>query len=162
YLMKGNLARFAPAGEGELREAVTRAARRRAEEALRESEQRYRLLWENSTDAMVLTNAASAIQFANPAAEEIFDWNPNDLVGQRFEMLLAERARNQYGEWSERFWRSGANKARQQPTETVGRKKDGAEIYIEIGFNNIELQGTRLLVAFIRDLTERKNAGEER
>ena len=161
YLMKGNLARLAPAVERELREAVIRAARRRAEEALRESEQRYRLLWENSTDAMVLMNAESVIQFANPAAEEIFDWNPNDLVGERFEMLLAERARDQYREWSERFWSSDASKARQQPTETVGRKKDGAEIYIEIGFNNIELQGTRLLVAFIRDITERKRAEEE-
>src|SRR5438034_4886648 len=51
---------------------------------------------------------------------------------------------------------------RSQPTETVGRKKDGTEIFIEIGFNNIELQGTRLLVAFIRDITERKRAEEER
>ena len=47
YLMKGALARLAPAVERELREAEIRAARRRAEEALRESEQRYRLLWEN-------------------------------------------------------------------------------------------------------------------
>ena len=161
YLMKGNLARLAPAVERELREAVIRAARRSAEEALRESEQRYRLLWENSTDAMVLMNAESVIQFANPAAEEIFGWNPNDVVSQNFEMLLAERAREQYHEWSQRFWRSDAGKTRQQPTETVGRKKDGAEIFIEIGFNNIELQGTRLLVAFIRDITERKRAEEE-
>src|SRR5439155_12861961 len=41
YLMKGNLARLAPAVERELREAEIRAARRRAEEALRESEQGY-------------------------------------------------------------------------------------------------------------------------
>jgi sigma-B regulation protein RsbU (phosphoserine phosphatase) len=161
YLMKGNLARLAPAVERELREAAIRAARRHAEEALRESEQRYRLLWENSTDAMVLMNAENVIQFANPAAEEIFGWNPNDLVGQNFETLLAERAREQYREWSRRFWRSNASKTRQQPTETVGRMKDGTEIFIEIGFNNIELQGTRLLVAFIRDITERKRAEEE-
>jgi sigma-B regulation protein RsbU (phosphoserine phosphatase) len=161
YLMKGNLARLAPAVERELRESVIRAARRRAEEALRESEQRYRLLWENSTDAMALMNVENVIQFANPATEEIFDWNPNDLVGQGFEMLLAERAREHYRDWSQRFWRSDASKARQQPTETVGRKKDGSEIFIEIGFNNIELQGTRLLVAFIRDITERKRAEEE-
>src|SRR5436190_22171152 len=110
---------------------------------------------------MVLMNAESVIQFANPAAEEIFGWTPNDVVGQNFEMLLAQRARDQYREWSQRFWRSDTSKARQQPTETTGLKKDGAEIFIEIGFNNIELQGTRLLVAFIRDITERKRAEEE-
>src|SRR4030095_1383563 len=90
-----------------------------------------------------------------------FDCALNEVVGENFDMLLAERVREQYHEWSQRFWRSDASKARQQPTETVGRKKDGTEIFIEIGFNNIELQGTRLLVAFIRDITERKRAEEE-
>ena len=162
YLMKGNLARLAPAVERELREASIRAARRRAEDALRESEQRYRLLWENSTDAVVLTNADSVIQFANPAAEEIFGWAPNDLIKQNFEVLLAETARAEYREWAQRFLGSDAGKARQQqPAQIVGRRKDGREIFIEIGFNNIELQGTRLLVAFIRDITERKRAEEE-
>jgi len=51
-------------------------------EALRESEQRYRLLWENSTDAMVLMNAESVIQFANPAAEEMFG-RPSNVNGRR-------------------------------------------------------------------------------
>src|SRR5207248_8518594 len=96
YLMKGNLARLAPAVERELREAGIRAARRQAEEALRESEQRYRLLWENSTDAVVLVDEQSVIQFASPAVEDIFGYKSSELVGQNFTSLLAERMRGEY------------------------------------------------------------------
>ena len=161
YLMKGNLARLAPAVERELREAEIRAARRRAEEALRESEQRYRLLWENSTDAVVLVDAESVIQFANPAVEEIFGYKSSELVGQNFSLLLAEGVRGDYREWLRRYLQSDSGRTRQQPAETMGRRKEGGEIFTEIGFTNIELQGSKYLVAFIRDITERKRAEEE-
>src|SRR5438477_926948 len=162
YLMKGNLARLAPAVERELREAETRAARRRAEEALRESEQRYRLLWENSTDAVVMMDAEGVIQFANPAVEEIFGYKSNELVSQGFALLLAERVRGEFREWLQSYLQSDNSKTRQQPIETIGRRKEGAgEIFAEIGFTNIELQGRKCLVAFIRDITERKRAEEE-
>src|SRR5207247_1804519 len=57
--------------------------------------------------------------------------------------------------------RPDSGRARQQPAETIGRRKDAREIFAEIGFNNIELQGSTYLVAFIRDVTERKRAEEE-
>src|SRR5207244_4331451 len=115
YLMKGNLARLAPAVERELREAETRAGRRRAEEALRESEQRYRLLWENSTDAVVLVDAESVIQFANPAVEEIFGYKSSELVGENFSLLLAEGERSDYLERLKRYLQSDSGRTRQQP-----------------------------------------------
>src|SRR3989440_5547747 len=43
----------------------------------------------------------------------------------------------------------------------MGRRKEGGEIFAEIGFTNIELQGSKYLVAFIRDISERKRAEEE-
>lgn len=161
YLMKGNLARLAPAVERELREASIRTARRKAEEALRESEQRYRLLWENSTDAVVLIAAAGTTEFANPAVEEIFGYAPGEVLGQDFSVLLAESVRSEFREWTERYLAAPPDKTGQQPTETLGRRKDGREISVEIGFNHIELQGSRFLVAFIRDISERKRAEEE-
>jgi len=142
YLMKGNLARLAPAVERELREAEIRAARRRAEDALRESEQRYRLLWENSTDAVVLTDAAGLVQFANPAVEEIFGYKSNEVIGQSFGLLLVERVRGEYHEWLQRYLESESGRTRQQPAETIGRRKDGQEIFAEIGLTDIALQGS--------------------
>src|SRR3954471_16810316 len=56
YLMKGNLSRLSPAIERELREAANRRERREARDKLRESELRYRMLWESSPDAVLLMN----------------------------------------------------------------------------------------------------------
>jgi sigma-B regulation protein RsbU (phosphoserine phosphatase) len=161
YLMKGALARLAPAVERELREAEIRAARRRAEEALRESEQRYRLLWENSTDAVVLMDGQGVVQFANPAVEEIFGYKTEELMGQGFERLLAERSRSEFRDWLQRCLKSDSSKTRQQTAETIGCRNDGAEIFAEIGFASIAMQGSQYVVAFIRDITERKRAEEE-
>jgi PAS domain S-box-containing protein len=161
YLMKGNLARLPPAVERELREAATRAARRQAENALRESEQRYRLLWENSTDAVVSMDAESVIKFVNPAAEEIFGYQTEELMGQQFTLLLAESARALFREWAQGFFRSDHARSKQPPMETLGRHKSGKEIVLDVGFNPIDLEGSRSLVAFVRDITERKRSEQE-
>ena len=80
YVMKGNLPRLIPAVDRELREASNRAAKRKATEALRESELRYRLLWETATDAVILIDTESKIHFANPAVEKVFGYTPPEVI----------------------------------------------------------------------------------
>ncbi|NBV21869.1 MAG: PAS domain S-box protein [Proteobacteria bacterium] len=155
YLMKGNLARLVPAVERELRDAAVRQARHKAENELRESEQRYRLLWETATDAILLMDTNSAILFANPAVQMIFGYSPSELLGRNFAMLLPEKLR----ETSDTtFQRQGplVTTAQRRTLETTGLKKDGSEVLLELAFNDMELGGQRLFVAFIRDITERE------
>ncbi len=154
YLMKGNLARLVPAVERELREAAHRAARR-------ESELRYRLLWETATDAVILMDTDSVIQFANPAVESVFGYTPAELVGQNLTLLLPERLRQHHTEGFTRYLLSGVRDSRRKIVETVGLRKENEEVLIEIAFNDMELQGKRWFVAFIRDITERKRAEQE-
>src|SRR3954470_13858295 len=90
YLMKGNLNRLLPVIERELREAHNRAGRRETAEALRESELRYRLLWETATDAVLLFDRHGIIHFANPAVEEVFGYKPSELSGQEVFKLQPE------------------------------------------------------------------------
>jgi CheY-like chemotaxis protein len=82
YVMKGNPARLLPAVERELREAEVRRRRREAEGLLRESELRYRSLWETSPDAVLFCSTEGAIGFANPAAEKLFGWVADELTGR--------------------------------------------------------------------------------
>jgi PAS domain S-box-containing protein len=162
YLMKGNLTRLVPAVERELREAQSRAARRHAEKAVRESELRYRLLWETATDAVVLMDKDGLVHFVNPAAESLFGWKPEELVGRNFTLLLPERM---HAEHRQRFARllseAGARESKRRIFESVGRRVDGREVLIEVVFNDLELHGNRLFVAFVRDITERKRAEQE-
>lgn len=81
YVMKGNPARLLPAVDRELREAAVRRGRREAEAQLRESELRYRSLWETSPDAVLVCDETGRIGFANPAAEVVFGFGAHELAG---------------------------------------------------------------------------------
>lgn len=158
YLMKGNLARLVPAVERETREAAIRAARRDAEGALRESELRYRLLWETATDAVILIDDSGTIRFANPAVRAVFGYDPQELTGQKLEILEPERLREINRKHIERFLDLGVAATKWRTIETFGRRSDGTEILIEIGFGEMELHAKRWFVGFIRDITQRKMA----
>lgn len=158
YLMKGNLARLVPAVERELRDAAVRKARQKAESELRESEQRYRLLWETATDAILLMDTKSDILFANPAVQSVFGYSPTELVGKNFAMLLPAKLR---ANSDTAFQKQVVSTAQRRTLETAGLKKDGSEVLLELSFNDIELGDQRLFVAFIRDITERERNRRE-
>lgn len=161
YLMKGNLHRLLPAVERELREAANRAGQREAKKALLESEHRYRMLWETAPDAVVLMDHDSIIHFANPAVREVFGYVPEEVIGKSLTMLQPEALRgSQETAFIQRFIHSPIQLNR-RATETVGRRKDGVEIPIEVSFSEMSLNGERRFVGFIRDVTMRKRAERE-
>src|ERR1051325_1169840 len=161
YLMKGNLARLSVAVDRELREAEVRAARRQGEISLRESEHRYRLLWETAADAIVLMDTDSLIVFANPVTKVVFEYQPIEIIGQKLSMLQAENLRSLHLAGLGRYLKTGVKKLNWRATETVGLRKDGTEFPIEVSFSEMEWSGARQFVGFIRDITERKRAEQE-
>jgi phosphoserine phosphatase RsbU/P len=161
YLMKGNLSRLVPAVERELREASNRASQREAKQALLESELRYRLLWETSPDAVVLMDEEGQIHFANPAVREVFGFSPDEIIGQSLSTLQPLRVRGAHHTGLDRYMLTGVKKLNWRAVETIGLRKDGVEIPIEVSFSDMLLQGERRFVGFIRDITERKRAEKE-
>jgi PAS domain S-box-containing protein len=161
YLMKGNMARLVPVVEREIREAENRASKARTEAALKESELRYRLLWETATDAVLLLNPDAIVEFANPAAESIFGYKPEELVGQDVSILQPYfAAADAEVSWKQflRIWPAGAPP---RTIEATGRHKNGEQISVEIVFSALEMAGRRLFVCFIRDITDRKKTERE-
>ncbi len=161
YLMKGNLNRLVPAVERELREAANRTGQREAKQALQESELRYRLLWETSPDAVILMDTQSRIHFANPAVKEVFGYTPEEIIGQSLTLLQPERLQGIHSMGIRRYLQTGIKKLNWRASETIGRRKDGAEIPIEVSFSDMELNGEKRFVGFVRDITERKRAEKE-
>src|SRR5438132_10753211 len=141
YLMKGNLNRLVPAVERELREAANRASQREAKHALQESELRYRLLWETSPDAVILMDTQSQIHFVNPAVKEVFGYAPEEIIGQNLSLLQPERLRGSHMIGLKRYLQSGVKKLNWRASETVGKRKDGVEIPIEVSFSDMDLNG---------------------
>lgn len=161
YLMKGNLHRLLPAVERELREASNRAGQREAKRALQESELRYRLLWETAPDAVLLMDADGRIHFANPAVRQVFGYAPEEIIGQKLSRLQPERLRPAHQGAFDRYLHTGVRAMSWKATESLALRKDGAEIPVEISFSEMDLNGQRRFVGFIRDVSERKRAERE-
>jgi sigma-B regulation protein RsbU (phosphoserine phosphatase) len=161
YVMKGNLSRLVPAVERELRDAANRASQRNAERALQESELRYRLLWETAPEAIILMDPAGTIHFANPAVTDVFGFSPEEVVGMNVTALQPVQLRGQYVAAVKRFLASRVERLNWRAVETLGLRKDGAEIPIEVSFSAMNLGSELRFVVFIRDITERKRAERE-
>ncbi len=78
YVMKGNLARLIPAIQREMDEADIRRERRQAEDALHESENRYRGLFEGSKDAIYFSTIDDKFIDINPAGIELFGYRSKE------------------------------------------------------------------------------------
>lgn len=137
--------------------AVDVTERRLAEEALRQSEERYRELFENSRDAIYVHDLSGRYTSVNRAAEELSGYSREEILGQSFEKFIAPEDLPQVREHLCRKLGSQG-----ETTYEIGiRTKDGRTIPVEVSsrliYQNdipIGIQGTA------RDVTERRRAQE--
>ncbi|MGH7825205.1 MAG: PAS domain S-box protein, partial [Candidatus Binatia bacterium] len=132
--------------------------RKRAELALRESEERYRALAETATDAILGIDQNSVIVFANPAVEKIFGYTPSELIGRSITVLMPESLRQGHLEGMQRYLERGAKTLSWDYVSFPGLDKYGREISLEISFAESRRDERPLFIGFIRDVTERKRA----
>lgn len=155
FVMKDALGRLAPAVQRELRDAAVRRARRAAENALRESELRYRSVWENSTDAVLLIDMDGVIRFASPAVLQVFGWTPAELAGRTLDELQAADVAP--GSWWVEMQAAQAAGARL----AQARRRDGTAVEVDLAATAMQTGDQRWIVVFARDVTERVRAERE-
>jgi PAS domain S-box-containing protein len=129
--------------------------RKQAEEALRESEERYRSLFQNNHAVMLLINPETAeIVDANPAACSFYGWNHEELTTKKIGdintltdvQIFQEIERAQSGQTQQFFFRH--------------RLAKGEIVDVEVFSGPITLNGKKLLYSIVHDITERKKAIE--
>ena len=134
--------------------------RRRAQERLRESEQRYRLVSETAQDAIFTIDEDSIITFCNPAVERLFGYAPEELVGRSLDAIIPERLRELHRHGLDRYLRTGKRNIPWTGIELPALHRDGHEFPCELTFGEWRRDGAAIFTGFARDVTERKRALE--
>jgi two-component system NtrC family sensor kinase len=129
--------------------------RKRAEEAIAESERRYRQLTEATQDAIIVVDQEGRVSLFNPAAERMFGYQAGEVVGQSVELLIPDDYRTGHRQGFQRFLTTRKAKIIGRPVEMHGRHKDGTAFPLELALSAIDVGDQLRFLGAIRDLTER-------
>jgi diguanylate cyclase (GGDEF)-like protein/PAS domain S-box-containing protein len=134
--------------------------RKEAEELLLESERRFRQLFEQSVEALILHDERGNVVDCNTVAHASLGYTREEMLALSVEdfvvHLLSEEEKEEKGE--DTPWRRalGGGPAGVSFHENEHRRKDGSTFPVEVGISAIDYGGRRLILASCRDITERK------
>ncbi len=159
YLLKDRLARLGLAVAHALEQKKLRDEKRRAEQALRDSERRFRALIEHSSDIIALIGAEGTILYESPSASRIVGYAPEELVGEKmFGWIHPDDLQNALNLFTQLLQEPGAS----VEVEFRYLHKDGTWRWLEGTATNLLAEpGVQALVANYRDVTKRKAVEEE-
>jgi PAS domain S-box-containing protein len=132
--------------------------KKRAEEDLRESEERYRTIAETATDSIITIDEAGQIVFANSSTEKIFGYSTEELIGKPITMLIPEHLYEAHNQGFNNYLTTEIRRTLWNALDFTGLHKSGLEIPIEVSFGETAKGGKRYFTGIIRDITERKQA----
>jgi PAS domain S-box-containing protein len=141
--------------------ATTVAERRRLAHTLRDSEERYRIMAETASDAIVSIDRDSRITYVNAAVQRLFGYRADELLGRELTMLMPERLRARHRASLAEYVASGVRHLPWNGIELPGLHKDGHEIAVEVSFGEYRRDGAHVFIGIVRDITARKRAEEQ-
>ena len=136
--------------------------RKVAEDALRASEERTRLIIETASDAVIGMDTAGRITDWNRQAELTFGWSREEAVGRVLAAtIIPPRFRQAHTDGLHRFLATGEGPMLNRRIEVTGLDRKGREFPVELTICPVQWGATVGFTAFLRDITERKRAEEE-
>jgi PAS domain S-box-containing protein len=135
--------------------------RKRAEDELKRSEARHRVLVETASDAVVSIDDSGAIILANPATKRIFGYGPEELIGKSLTVLMPGAMRKLHETGLKRYLETGTRHLNWQGTEVTAMRANGEEFPAEVSFGEMISNHRKVFTGFIRDISDKKRAHEE-
>jgi len=133
--------------------------RQKAEEALRESEKRFRTLFEYAPDAFYINDLEGRILDGNRAAEALIGRDRREIIGRTF--VEAGLVDPNYQSKALHLLQQGVEGLPTGPDELPLKRRDGEAGWIEVVTVPMDMDGKRVILGTARDITARKHAEQE-
>jgi PAS domain S-box-containing protein len=133
-----------------------------ADQALRDSEEKTRLIMNAALDAIICMDKKGLITFWNPQAEKIFGWKTEDVMGMRLsDTIIPAEYRERHTRGLEAYAKSGQGRILNTILELSAINKNNTEFPIELTVLPIQQGNEEFFCAFVRDITARKTAEQQ-
>jgi PAS domain S-box-containing protein len=126
-----------------------------------ESEERMRSVVDHVVDGSITIDSHGTVTTFNRAAERIFGYKGEQVVGTNIKMLKPEPYHSEHDSYIANYLRTGRAKIIGIGREVVGRRADGSTFPMELAISEFRLAENRYFTGIVRDITERKRAEAE-
>ena len=123
---------------------------------VQESEQRLTAILENILEAVITIDPRGRIETFNHAAENIFGYRQDEVLGESVSMLMPPSDAERHNSYVDNYLQSGTAKIIGIGRESEGRRSNGDVFPLELAVSEVAVQGQRMFVGIMRDLTEKK------
>lgn len=120
----------------------------------------FREIFQSMTEGIVVVDAEGKILVSNPIADQMFAYNPHEMVGMQMEELLPARYRGPHMRFRAGFNERPVPRRMGQGRDLTALRKDGKEFPVEISLSYSKAGGNFMAIAFITDISQRKKAEE--
>ncbi len=140
--------------------AVERA---QSDAALKRSEARKAAILDSALDCIVTIDQEGCITEFNPAAERTFGYRRDEVLGKQLaDVIVPPSLREKHRRGLARYLATGEARVLARRVEMTGVRADGSEIPVELAITRIPLDGPPSFTGYLRDITEHKQAVDER
>src|SRR5690349_11716265 len=95
-------------------------------------------LFENATEGIIVTNSRGIIELVNPAAEAMFNYKSEELIGTAIEVLIPERYTPNHQNLRNGFYHHPQNRVMGHGRDLYAKKKEGQEFPVEVSLSHYE------------------------
>jgi diguanylate cyclase (GGDEF)-like protein/PAS domain S-box-containing protein len=130
--------------------------------AVTSSRERVHTILDNAADGTITIDESGIIESFNLAAAHIFGYPDFEAIGSNVRMLMPEAYRSKHDEGIRNYLHTGVgNVIGRRAVEVQGQRKDGSVFPLELTLGEMLLDGKRLFIGSVRDITERKRYEEK-
>jgi PAS domain S-box-containing protein len=113
-------------------------------------------LFENATEGIILTNNTGNIVLVNPAAQKMFGYSADEIIGQSVDTLIPQKFSHKHKDLRNNFYQDPQNREMGHGRDLYARRKNGTDMPVEVSLSHYKKDGDLFVIAFIIDITQRK------